>query len=405
MKRIALMGACACLASSAMAAGNVFNPDISLILQGRYVHADADAGGFPAGFFPASGHEGDDGHEHGASGRGFSLDHSELVLSANIDHRFYGFAALGIEDDAVEVEEAWFQTLALGRGFSVKGGRFLSQIGYINEQHAHAWDFADQSLVYRAMFGGRLVHDGVQARWLAPTPMFLELGIEAARGQFFPGSDEGSEGSGAGTRAAFLHLGDDLGNANSWRAGLSYVESSPRDRHAHVHDAADIETEAAFSGKSRTWVVDLVWKWAPEGNARDRYLKLQAEYMHRREHGELGCEDNLDEGGLCGGGSEDWRSSQSGFYAQAIYQFMPRWRLGYRYDRLDPGSLSADAVIAAWLHADHDPERHTVMLDFSPSEFSRLRLQLARDHATEEGETIATVQYIMSLGAHGAHKF
>jgi hypothetical protein len=88
-----------------------------------------------------------------------------------------------------------------------------------------------------------------------------------------------------------------------------------------------------------------------------------------------------------------------------VYQFMPRWRVGYRYDRLNPGSLAADAVIAAWLHSDHDPERHTVMLDFSPSEFSRLRFQLARDEATEERETIATVQYIMSLGAHGAHKF
>lgn len=406
MNRIALMCACVCLASTAMAAGNDFNPDISLILQGRYVDMDRDAGGFPAGFFPASGAHDDegDGHEHGAAGRGFSLDHSELILSANIDHALFGLATLAIEDDAVEVEEAWFQTTGLGYGLSIKGGRFFSQIGYINEQHAHAWDFADQSFVYRAMFGGQLTHDGAQVRWLAPTPVFLEFGIEAARGQFFPGTDD-EDRSGVGTKAAFVHLGDDLGISNSWRAGLSWIEASPRDRHAHVHDAADVETEVAFSGKSRIWVADLVWKWAPGGDMRHRYLKFQAEYMHRRERGELGCEDNMAEGGLCEEGSEHWRSSQSGFYAQAVYQFMPRWRVGYRYDRLNPGSLAADAVIAAWLHSDHDPERHTVMLDFSPSEFSRLRFQLARDEATEERETIATVQYIMSLGAHGAHKF
>ena len=46
------------------------------------------------------------------------------------------------------------------------------------------------------------------------------------------------------------------------------------------------------------------------------------------------------------------------------------------------------------------------MLDFSPSEFSRVRLQLAQDRS-REGVTDKQlfVQYQMSLGAHGAHSY
>jgi hypothetical protein len=56
--------------------------------------------------------------------------------------------------------------------------------------------------------------------------------------------------------------------------------------------------------------------------------------------------------------------------------------------------------------ANHDPQRTTAMIDFSPSEFSRLRLQYAWDQARfANTDDELLVQYIMSLGAHGAHKF
>ena len=46
------------------------------------------------------------------------------------------------------------------------------------------------------------------------------------------------------------------------------------------------------------------------------------------------------------------------------------------------------------------------MLDFNPSEFSRVRLQLAQDKS-RVGLTDNQVflQYQMSLGAHGAHSY
>jgi hypothetical protein len=55
---------------------------------------------------------------------------------------------------------------------------------------------------------------------------------------------------------------------------------------------------------------------------------------------------------------------------------------------------------------DYKPTRHSLMLDYSPSEFSRLRLQYAKDKSMAGlSENQWLVQYIHSLGAHGAHTF
>ena len=53
-----------------------------------------------------------------------------------------------------------------------------------------------------------------------------------------------------------------------------------------------------------------------------------------------------------------------------------------------------------------NPSRVTLMLDWSPSEFSRLRAQYAWDDARDaETDRQFQLQYLYSIGAHGAHKF
>lgn len=383
------------------AAANGFNPEVSLILQGRYAHMSNMEERHLTGFMPA-------GHAHGAA-RGFSVDHTELVLSASVDQLFKGYANIALVDEEVEVEEAWFQTLGLGNGFTLKGGRFLSALGYQNEQHPHAWDFADNNLVYKALFGEGYGQDGLQLKWVAPTDLFIEPFVEIGRGANFPGTDRNQNGAGA--VAAGVHVGGDVGVSNSWRAGVSYLTAKARDREFEGHDNADAEVLGAFSGKSKTWLADMVWKWAPDGNANERNLKLAAEYFWRKESGMLECDDAdaLDPSACAGGLSGAYRSSQSGLYAQAVYQFMPQWRLGYRYDKLWRGDVDFDGADIGGLVAslaDYDPARHSLMLDWSPSEFSRLRLQYSKDRSMEgQDENQWLVQYIHSLGAHGAHKF
>lgn len=370
------------------ARANTFNPEVSLILQGRYTRSDKDETHITG--FPLS------GHDHGGA-KGFSLDGTELVLAANIGPGFRGLANLAFIDDTVEVEEAWFQTLGLGSGLTLKGGRFLSGIGYANEQHPHAWDFADQSLVYQAMFGEHYSQDGLQLKWLAPTPVMVELGAEIGQGANY------ANHNGAGSWTAFAHLGSDIGDNHSWRAGLSRLEAKSDARESHFDDLNEVETETLFNGRSQYWIADFVWKWAPNGNPRNQNFKFQAEYVHRDEDGSLDCADNLASGGACPGQNGNWQSRQSGWYAQGIYQFHPNWRAGYRYDRLDTGTQTSDLPLAV---SDYRPQRHSLMFDYNPSEFSRFRLQLAQDKA-EQGVTDQqlTIQYVHSLGVHGAHSF
>jgi hypothetical protein len=279
----------------------------------------------------------------------------------------------------------------------------------MNEQHSHAWDFADAPLAYKAFLGNQLGDDGVQVRWLAPTDLFLEFGAEVGRGRTFPGADNNKNGVSQG--ALFAHLGGDVGISNAWRVGLSWLGSSPKDRSFDDADSLGGAVTNSFSGKSRMWIADGVWKWAPNGNSTVRNFKLQGEYFKRREDGTLAS--NSAAVACAGDCIDSYDSNQSGWYVQGVYQFMPHWRAGLRHDALKSGTVNIGLVNSGMLSfadlpqlAAHDPKRNTVMLDYSPSEFTRFRLQFARDDSGIGGtDNQLFLQYIFSLGAHGAHAF
>jgi hypothetical protein len=363
------------------------------------------------GFWPAAGHDHGGGSGE-ANQRGFSLDHSELVFGANIDPWWRGQLMLGVRDKEVEVEEAWVQTLAIGHGIGLKGGRVRSGLGYLNEQHAHAWDFSDAPLMYTVMFGehASYAQDGLQLKWVAPTETFIELGAEIGRGAEFPGTDRNKNG--AGNATLFAHVGGDLDASNNWRAGVSYLRTRAKDREAHFEDVGGLEAQGVFDGDSRTWIADFVWKWAPEGNAKHRNFKLQGEWFQRREEGTLNCLDENLVGNACDPGLvgasvlSDYKTRQSGWYLQGVYQFTPNWRAGLRYDRLDSGNRDFGINAANLVVDNYNPSRSSLMADYSWSEFARVRLQFAQDKSMQGlTDNQVTLQYIMSLGAHGAHKF
>ena len=377
-----------------------FNPAMSVILGGNYASTSQDPDTWRvAGFIPSGG-------DVGPGDRNFNLGESELTLSANIDPYFFGNLTASINgDNEIEVEEAYFKTIAVPDGFVIKGGRFFSGFGYLNEQHAHAWDFVDQPLVYQAFFGGQLSQNGVQVKWVAPTVLFIELGAETGNGEEFPGTHRDRNALNGAT--LFGHLGGDIGDSTSWRAGVSWVDLHAEDRTYDDVDEFGLPVVNAFTGRSRTWVGDVTFKWSPHGNPIQHNLKFQAEYMRRSEDGDLAFDvNNL-------ALSDDYDTTQTGWYVQSVYQFSPRWRFGARYDALDSGTthigLVDDGLLppgAFPLLESANPTRVTVMLDFSPSEFSRLRAQYAWDDARDtDTDRQFQLQYIYSIGAHGAHKF
>ena len=104
--------------------------------------------------------------------------------------------------------------------------------------------------------------------------------------------------------------------------------------------------------------------------------------------------------------ADDYRSTQSGWYLQSVYQFAPRWRVGARYDSLDSGTPHY-TLGARRTCSSASPDRVSLMLDWNPSEFSRLRAQYDWDDARDDGDTdrILRLQYLYGIGAHGAHKY
>jgi hypothetical protein len=324
-----------------------FNPAISAILTGTYAHLSRNPADYRIAGFGT-------GSDIGPGKRGFGIGESELVFSASVDPSFSGTLITSITpDDRVGVEEAYGLWNTAPFGLTPKFGRFLSGIGYLNEQHPHAWDFVDAPLAYQAFLNNRFGTDGVQVKWIAPIEHFVELGAEVGNGSNFPGSERDSNK--AGSTAFYAHTGGDIGDSHSWRAGLSTLRVQNPDEQ--------------LDGKRDTAIADFVWKYAPHGNVRETNVKVQGEYFKR--------------------------SQQSGWYVQGVYQWHPEWRAGLRFDRLDPGD-----------DFDFKPRRVSAMVDYNPSEFSRFRLQFARNE-TVPGvvDNQWFVQYILSLGAHGAHKY
>ncbi|HUP98375.1 MAG TPA: carbohydrate porin [Usitatibacter sp.] len=336
-------------------AASAFNPAISAILTGTYAHLKRDPRLFAIPGF-------DPGGEVGPGRRGFGIGESELVFTANVDPHFSAKLVLAVTpEDTVGVEEAYGEYVGAPFGIGTRFGRFLSGIGYLNEQHAHAWDFVDAPLPYQAFLGGRYANDGLQLKWVAPIDHFVELGAEAGNGDAYPGSERNRNG--LGSAAVFAHTGGDLGTSNSWRAGLSYLRAR-----SEVDDGA--------SATSRLAVADFVWKYAPQGNSRERAFTLQGEYFQGRIRE---------------------AARQAGWYLQGVYKFLPEWRVGLRHDRLDPRGVG---------DSTDEPRRSSAMVDYNPSEFSRIRLQFTRSRLQPDiADNQWFLQYILSLGAHGAHRY
>lgn len=372
--------------STGSSGSSAFNPAIGVIFQGQAWHYSENPENYAVQGFPFGG-------EAGPISEGLGIGETELIFNANVDDKFAAWltAALALEDGeaVVEIEEAWVEATALPAGFGLRFGRFFSGLGYLNGKHSHTWDFADQPLPYQAFLGDQYLDNGVQIRWLAPTDLYLELGGELFQGSRYPAG--GNAHSGFGSYSLFANFGGDVGSSNSWLAGVSYLDSTAIDR-----PSGDENDPLVFDGASTLTSAQFIWKWSPNGNWKQKNFVFQSEIFWRREDGDYM---------LPGAVPLLYDVNQQGWYAQAVYQPLPRWRVGGRIDGLssdNPGPLFDGTALAA---PTTDPMRYSLMADWSNSEFSRLRLQFTKDEAGPSHDTQWGIQYIHSIGAHGAHAF
>lgn len=369
-------------------ADNSFNPAISLVLNGQYGKYSAKASDF-AGF--GIGEEGE------RPGKGFAVGESELSISSNIDDKFFGklTAALVNEDGGteLELEEAFFQTtpgLGLPDGLTLKAGRALWDIGYLNSKHAHTDDFADRPLPYRAFLNNHFNDDGVQFSYVLPTDLYAEVGGGLFRGDDFPFGASNSKYFGAWS--SYAKIGGDIADNHTWQLGVSTLNGESDERLTN-------EDNLSFTGNSNLYIADAKYTYAPTGNSKDQLITLQGEYFLRDENGQY---DDI----LAGTGAVDFDGRSSGWYAQTTYKFAPEWRIGARYSQLYTPDLPAGLVASSLDANGHDPRSASIMGDWTNSEFSRIRLQYNREELSAGNDDNQFIlQYVMSLGAHGAHQY
>lgn len=422
MKKKLLMlalAASAVFADSSAFTQTAFNPDISLILDTSYVNRnvnDAEIGhyeipGIAHGFIGAHSH-GDDSHATYNTNNGFNLNYGELGLHSSVDTYFTVDGVFHFSENGVEIEEGYFTTTSLPYALRIKGGKFFSDFGRHNNSHHHAWSFADAPLVNQAFFGMHgLLEKGAQLQWLAPLPHYLMLGVELLHGeneQMFgngaiaasdlhahedteeeaPVADEADAPS---LIVAYLKVSADIGNT-TLLLGASYANGKSRLNHLD-----DEESPHAFYGDSNVYGLDLTLKHYFDSY---RYLMWENEWLSREMEGtQYLAQSEM---------HTPMNKTQSGCYSQLVYAHNAQWRAGVRYDNIYQNSVTANSVDQL---LDDGLDRISVMAEYNPSEFSRIRLQynlnraLYNEAGTQEDVKTFIVQFNYAIGAHGAHAF
>lgn len=335
----------------------------------------------------------------GSRDKGLQLGHSDLTAGGPLGSLLKAqlTATFETHDDKLEkgLEEAWLETTSLPAGFQVRGGRFASQIGYLNQQHSHADDFVERPLLYRAFFGGHWNDDGARLNWTAPTPFYLMVGAEAFRGKRLV-EETASPSRTPGIATLVVKTGADLDRSHSWQLGLSHIRSRREaavEEHEHEegegeegHEGHDHAHGAQLSGR-KTWMIDATWKWAPDGNNRDQQVRLGFEVARVT-------------------GLNRFATSSDKHEANAVtlvWRFRPEWEVGARADWLRARVPHEDHFDSALLR------ERALMLAWKPSHMQTLRLQYTtqRDAVTFENPARRSVQlqYVLAFGAHGAHAF
>lgn len=405
---------------------------LSLILEGIYFQRLSEGNEEPAGFGHGHDHDHGHGHHHGHDhdhdhglDEGFNLGHSELAIEARMGDWLEGVLMLGFDDKNVEVEEVYLRTLSLPAGLQLKGGKFLSDIGYINSHHGHDWDFVDRPLFSEFLFGHHGLQDvGVQLSYVPATTWYTRLGVEAFQGDEsegiarFDGDVPVEQKSGPRLFTAFAKTGPDLGSDHALQLGASagFLRDYGRleDHGAHGHALVG---DGWFAG------VDAVYRHYAGRSHGHGDWRIGGEYFL--------VSRNVDEylqghgGGWMRRGN--YTERQDGLYLQAVYGFLPRWEAGFRAEALGLTNRVVD-FHPTRLESLDASYRYAAQVTFRPVEPVFLRAQInyddfayhAHDHGHGHGHGHGhhhhghggsgtglgfLFQVNVALGAHGAHRF
>ena len=404
-------------------------PDISLIVDTSYTHQSFDEEQHTEHLeLPGLVHGG--GHDHGGHAHapltgndGFNLNYAELTIGASVDKYFDLKGVFHLTEDDFEIEEAFATTRSLPYHLQLKLGKFKSDFGYLNNKHHHNYNFSEMPLIYSALLGDHgLTEQGFQVQYVLPTPHYVMVGLEALKGEnertfghegFTIGADahdheeeeHEEEGHGEsltsiddsafpGILVGYIKTSFDIGEG-TLLAGASMAKGDFRANHQ------EDENPHTFHGTSTLYGADMTYK---HYFAADHAITWQSEYLFREMDGTKYVE-NAANGEWMG---SSLKKEQSGFYTELIYQYDKNYRAGLRYSAISQNEITANGNVK---ENPEDMYVASAMLEYNPTEFSRIRLQYNHDSSLydEEGhknnKNEIVLQFNYAIGAHGAHAF
>jgi hypothetical protein len=288
----------------------------------------------------------------------FYFQELEVGLQAVVDPYLRADAFISFTPEEVDVEEAYATTLGLPAGLQLRAGKFFSPFGRQNQQHPHVLEFVDPPLARgRLLAEETLSGPGIDVAWLAPLPWYAELHLAGQDTSPF------GETEGGLTGVARLLQYFPFGDATTLGVGFSAARRGEG-------------TPGAFRDLGGA---DVYLRVRPlQGRS---YLAVQGEVYARKLRGVADAD----------------HATRNGWWAQAFWRQDAWWGYGVRYERAPGAAVDAPggteqrvSAVAAWL----------------PSEFERIRLQLAWDRLPGGGGGLEALLHLeFGIGAHGAHPF
>jgi len=292
------------------------------------------------------------------------MHESEVGFQAIIDPYARGDFFLTFGEQGVGLEEGYITFTALPAGLVAKAGKFRSAFGKVNTLHNHVLPWTDRPMMTDNLVGGEDGIDDAGASltraFAGPRNLFLE-----ATGQVFRGDSEGLFKSSRKSDLAVVgHLRayKDLSESTNLDVGGSYARG---------------HNELGSSFLTNLYGIDATLRWKPLRRAIYHSFTARSEFVWSNREEAFGAQHAF------------------GFYTSGEYRLNRRWTVGGRYDRTGRADNAALTDSGA-----------SALLTYWPSEFSQIRWQyrFAR-YAEKTDANELRLQFLFSLGAHGAHPF
>jgi len=346
----------------------------------------------PSTFNPAMGLVLDAAASNTTVNRG-SLDFrsAEMNFMASVDPFANIYAVINGTKDEVSVEEAAFMTTSLPYNLTLRGGRFFANFGRLPHWHDHELPFVNRPTSLDTFMGGEARGDGLELMHLFRTPFFLqgtlgaynELGADNHRLEetAVPGSPGQTQGRPWGSFTylgrlfSYISMGDDYG----LDLGLSEALTP---KQAYI---SGIRVDNQHSARSLSGL-DVTFRYEPLTQNVSRKLIWSTEIFRNNELRNMGTPDAVDPSN-----NTYRRQTALGGFSYVDWRFARRWSGG------GFGDLAEDLDTPAKV-----TRTYGLTLNFIPSEFQRIRLQLSQVKANDgtRADDQIFLQWFGTIGTH-----